>query len=264
MYISTLTPSQSKKPLQAPSFQYIFLNKMTGPETLLKRRRVVEDLRRQKQADNKQEIAYRRSLRDKMVKRAEAYAKQYRQKEQDVARIQREAKKSGNFYVPEEAKVALVIRIRGINAVCSNTRKILQLFRLRQIHNAVFVKLNKATQTMLRLVEPYIAYGYPTLKTVRDLIYKRGYAKINKQRLPITSNKIIEDNLGHLDIICMEDLVHEIVTCGPNFKEVNRFFFPFKLNPPRGGYPEKRRHFIEGGQYGNREEHINEFLARML
>ena len=30
---------------------------------------------------------------------------------------------------------------------------------------------------MLRWVEPYIAYGYPNLKSVRDLVYKRGFGK---------------------------------------------------------------------------------------
>ena len=39
------------------------------------------------------------------------------------------------------------------------TRKILQLLRLRQIFNGVFLKGNKATINMLRRVEPYVAYG---------------------------------------------------------------------------------------------------------
>jgi ribosomal protein L30/L7E len=54
-----------------------------------------------------------------------------------------QAKATGNFYVPAEAKVAFVIRIRGINGVDPKTRKILQLLRLRQINNGVFVRLNK-------------------------------------------------------------------------------------------------------------------------
>ena len=37
----------------------------------------------------------------------------------------------------------------------------------------MFVKINKATINMLRRVEPYIAYGYPNLKSVRELVYKR-------------------------------------------------------------------------------------------
>jgi large subunit ribosomal protein L7e len=47
----------------------------------------------------------------------------------------------------------------SINGVDPKTRKILQLLRLRQIHNGTFVRLNKATIKMLRLVEPYVAYG---------------------------------------------------------------------------------------------------------
>jgi len=36
----------------------------------------------------------------------------------------------------------------------------MQLLRLRQINNGVFVKLNKATVQMLRIAEPFITWGY--------------------------------------------------------------------------------------------------------
>jgi len=65
---------------------------------------------------------------------------------------------------------------------------------------------------MLKIVEPFVAYGYPNLKSVRELIYKRGYGKVNKQRIPITNNQIIEENLGKYGIVCVEDLIHEIYT----------------------------------------------------
>lgn len=58
-------------------------------------------------------------------------------------RLRREAKAAGGFYVEPEPRVALVVRIRGINDLHPKTRKVLQLLRLRQIHNAVFVKINK-------------------------------------------------------------------------------------------------------------------------
>lgn len=79
-----------------------------------------------------------------------------------------------------QAGVVIVVRIRGIIGVSPKVRKILQLLRLRQINNSVFVKLNAATVKMLRLVEPYVAYGYPNLKTVRELIYKRGFGKVRE------------------------------------------------------------------------------------
>lgn len=65
---------------------------------------------------------------------------------------------------------------------------------------------------MLRLVEPYIAYGYPNLKSVRELIYKRGYGKVDKQRIALTDNTIIAKALGKQGIVCMEDIIHEILT----------------------------------------------------
>lgn len=48
---------------------------------------------------------------------------------------------------------------------------------------------------MLRICEPYVTWGYPNLKSVRELMYKRGFAKIRGQRIPITSNAIIEKKL---------------------------------------------------------------------
>jgi len=117
---------------------------------------------------------------------------------------------------------------------------------------------------MLRIVEPFIAYGYPNLKSVRELVYKRGYGKINKQRIPLTDNAIIEESLGQYGIVCIEDLIHEIFTVGPNFKQASNFLWPFKLSNPTGGFrPRKFRHFIEGGDLGNREEYINALIRQM-
>ena len=39
-------------------------------------------------------------------------------------------------------------------------------------------QVNKATVNMMRRVEPYITWGHPNLKTVKELIYKRGYGKV--------------------------------------------------------------------------------------
>ena len=38
--------------------------------------------------------------------------------------------------------------------------------------------------------------SYPNLKSVRELIYKRGYGKINRQRKALTDNSMIERSLG--------------------------------------------------------------------
>ena len=72
----------------------------------------------------------------------------------------------------------------------------MRLFRLRQIGNAVFIRNNKATMNMLRRCEPWVTYGAPSRRVLRNLIYKRGHGTLNKQRIPLTSNAIIEAGLG--------------------------------------------------------------------
>ncbi|XP_038187239.1 60S ribosomal protein L7-like [Arvicola amphibius] len=205
----------------------------------------------------------RRAQRKLIYEKAKHYHKEYRQMYRTEIRMARMARKAGNFYVPAEPKLAFVIRIRGINGVSPKVRKVLQLLRLRQIFNGTFVKLNKASINMLRIVEPYIAWGYPNLKSVNELIYKRGYGKIHKKRIALTDNSLIARSLGKYGIICMEDLIHEIYIVGKRFKEANNFLWPFKLSSPRGGMKKKTTHFVEGGDAGNREDQINRLIRRM-
>merc|ERR1712189_137747 len=97
------------------------------------------------------------------------------------------------------------------------------------------------------------AWGYPNLKTIRELVYKRGFAKVNHQRIAISNNEVVEQVLGSCGIICVEDLIHEIFTVGDNFK----------LSCPTGGMRVKTNHFVEGGDHGNREDFINQMVRKM-
>ncbi|RHW71385.1 60S ribosomal protein L7 [Trypanosoma brucei equiperdum] len=200
-------------------------------------------------------LAYSRGLK---------YSREYRSTEKKLAGLRRNARQHGNYYLEAKPKVAVVTRIRGIAKVPPKQRKILQLLRLRQIFNTVFVRLNKPMENMLRAVEPYIAYGYPSLSTVRAMVYKRGHLKINGQRVKITDNQMIKDKYHNDDIVCAEDIVNQIYACGKHFRTVTNGLWPFKLAPPAGGMRQKRRHFVEGGDYGNRDTLINRFLARMI
>ncbi|KAJ4980409.1 hypothetical protein NE237_031246 [Protea cynaroides] len=233
------------------------------PESVLKKAKRNEEwalAKKQELEAAKKKNAENRKL---IFNRAKQYSKEYEEQQKESIRLKREAKLKGGFYVDPEAKLLFIIRIRGINAMDPKTRSILQLLRLRQIFNGVFLKVNKATMNMLHRVEPYVTYGYPNLKSVRELIYKRGYGKLTKQRIPLTDNSVIEQGLGKYGIICIEDLIHEILTVGSHFKEANNFLWPFKLKAPLGGLKKKRNHYVEGGDAGNREDKINELIRRM-
>lgn len=199
------------------------------------------------------------------TKKAKQYDEEYKAIEKAAIDNRRSARANGDIYVPPEEKLVFVIRVRGINGVAPKTKKILQLLRLRQLHNGVFVRVNAATTKMLRLVEPYIAYGYPSLKSVKDLIYKRGYAKVSGQRIPLSSNDVVGAALGEKGIECVEDMVHEIFTVGPAFKEVSNTLWPFKLSSPKHGFRGKKlNHFNEGGAAGQQGVYINTLIKKMI
>jgi 60S ribosomal protein uL30 len=234
------------------------------PESVQKKQATAATIQKQQDKEDKELKSRLGDIEKVATANAEKYIKEYLAYDKEQIDLRRKAKASGNIYVPPGAKVAVVMRIRGIIGIHPKVGRILQLLRLRQINNVVFVKLNKATLTMLNWVEPYISYGYPSVKTVKNLVYKRGFAKVERQRIPIMNNLIVDQNLGEFGIRCVEDLIHEIVTVGPHFKQANNFLWPFKVSNPKGGFSHKKFHYNQGGDAGNRGDLINQLLARCI
>ncbi|KAF4672840.1 hypothetical protein FOL47_011331 [Perkinsus chesapeaki] len=264
------------------------------PERSAKKVEAQAELKQQKLAAVAANKKANRASRNALKLRTLKYQKEYKAEESRLVGLRREAKKFGNYFVEPEEKLVFVVRLAGINKLAPKPRKILQLLRLRQLNNGVFVKVNGPMMqastdvdlivgdsrwsmnlrngeeafpymNMLRTVAPYVAFGYPSVATVRQLIYKRGYGKINKSRIPLNDNKLIDEHLGQFGIHGMEDLTHEIYTVGPHFKEANNFLWPFKLSSPKGGFIRKRHGFNElrGGDWGNREQFMNNLIRRM-
>merc|ERR1719331_679632 len=202
------------------------------PENILKKQKRDANLLKAQTAARAAAKTARAAARKEQYNLAERYFKESQAADQAIIDGKRAAKAAGNFLVEAEPKVAFLIRIKGINKLAPKPKKILQLMRLRQLHNGVFVKLNKATWNMIKIIEPFITFGYPSRENISKLIYKRGHGKINRSRIPLTDNSIIASELGKHGINCVEDLIHEIVTCGPKFKEANNFLWPFKLSSP--------------------------------
>lgn len=113
----------------------------------------LQKAREQRRVDNK-------ARRADILKRSQTHLQNYQNAQAQETNLRRAAKLAGSLYVPAEAKIAFVIRIRGINKLNPKVTRILRLLRLRQLHNGVFVRLNKASINLLRRVEPYITYGY--------------------------------------------------------------------------------------------------------
>ncbi|KAL2936655.1 60S ribosomal protein L7-2 [Bienertia sinuspersici] len=231
-------------------------------ETVLKKRKHSEDWaikRRQQLLERQWKIKENKKY---AFKRPEDYIKEYRSKELDLVKMKQRVKRRKTSTTPS-LKLLFVIRIQGQKPVHPQIQKILNSFGLKRIFNGIFLKATEGTLAMLEKVEPYVTYGYPNLKSVRDLIFKKGLAKLEKERVPLTDNNVIEQALGKHGILCLEDMVHEIHTVGPHFKEATRFLWPFSLAKPEGEFLGKKNTFKNGGDSGNREERINDLIAKM-
>ncbi|KAM3232741.1 hypothetical protein P3L10_018100 [Capsicum annuum] len=76
-------------------------------------------------------------------------------------------------------------------------------------------------------------------------------------------NYLFWQTLGQYGIICIEDVVREIASVGPHFKEVTSFLCPFVLTKPDEALRGKKRRYNDGGYSRNREDHINELISKM-
>merc|ERR1711988_560789 len=158
------------------------------PESVQKKKATQDKLAAAAAADAAAAKQARKEKRIQAYKNAEKYVQEYRAVAKQRVRMHRQAKAAGNHFVDGEAKLMFVVRIRGLADMHPKTKKILQLMRLRQMNMGVFMKASKPALEMIKRVEPYLSYGYPSLKSVRDLIYKRGFGKLNKQRIPLNDN----------------------------------------------------------------------------
>ena len=140
--------------------------KSAVPESVLKKRKRQEKWDEENRAKSAAAATAGTAKKAEAFKRAEQYVKEYREQEQQLVTMKRAARKAGTFYVEPEQKVLFVMRLRGINGIHPKTRHILKVLRLLQMHNGVFMKVNKATLNRLVKVDPYIMYGYPNLKSV--------------------------------------------------------------------------------------------------
>ncbi|CDW59354.1 ribosomal protein L7 [Trichuris trichiura] len=202
--------------------------------------------------------------RRKSVKRAEYFVLRSRRLVSARRRLQHLSRLVHLTESSVERRLIFVLRIKGRQNMHPKVKKILNLLRLRYENSGVFLNTDKATLRMLAAAQRFITWGHPNLRSVRELIYKRAAVVVNGKRLQLSDNRTIEDSLGSYNIVCIEDLIHEIFTIGPHFKIVNNFVLPFRLSKPSGGWTKKKSSFSHGGDFGDRKEAINDLLRLMV
>lgn len=168
------------------------------------------------------------------------------------------------------AKMVFVIRIRDSVATPMEVATVLSHhLGLKKKHEGVFIRYNEETRAWLHCVEPWVVYGPLNSSMVQDLIVRRGHARMQStgERVPLSDNTIIEQELGRdHNILCVEDLVHELSTVGPAFDAVARsFLWPFQFADAKTELERRTLRKKDSKlEYGDQGEAIQDYLQQVL
>lgn len=140
------------------------------------------------------------------------------------------------------------------------------------------------------IISEYLTYGYPTKRTVNELVRKRGFLRKETKKEAITNNVLIEELLGpdnmpdgHMGCICIEDIIDNIVNCYTSendsaFHKIREVLWPFQLaslkETVEGGNIEhdatkrtirkKNTKVRKGGYIGFMGDNINSYIHQLI
>ncbi|EDW39867.1 GL16173 [Drosophila persimilis] len=236
------------------SDKYAVPNKLPGKTVSVlkhRKRRILQDQAVIEQKKNDRIKRRQKTKTHHKFRRAESFVMGYLKAERTSNRIRQTILKTN---VTEQSaaaaddsnpKLLFVMRHAGKKIFDKTTTDIFKTLRMGQRHNAVFLENTKENQLLLRVIEPFVAYGNPSLSTIRELVFKKGFARIDGKKTAIQSNTMVEEHLGEKGVICLEDIIHEICTVGPNFAAVTQFLCAFTMSSPRNGWQKKVSGFIQ-------------------
>lgn len=232
----------------------------SNPEVLLKKRKDKDIKRLQKQEEAKaREQAKIKKLKAKSKKfiRPETLISNHKSKFLEHKRVQninsheaRNSSKNGSSNdntkqnqkssQDEDEKLLFVVRIpnftKGLK-IPNKPQQILKLLRLENVNNGVFMKLSSNTRPLVKLIEPYVVYGCPSLQSIRQLFQKRSNIKDAEGNvIKLDNNQLVEDQFEDIGVICIEDIIQELCNLSENFKDITNWLMPFKLNLPVVGF----------------------------
>eukprot|EP00069_Balaena_mysticetus_P020378 bmy_02855T0 len=157
------------------------------PENLLKKRKAYQAL---KATQAKQALLHKKEQRNGKglkFKQLEWFLHDSWQQLCDRVCFRRLEVKPHGLKVPDKYSLAFVVCIQRINGVSSLVQRTIARLPLNKIFSGVFVKVTPKTIKTLWIVEPYMTWGFPNLKSVWELILKRGQAKVRNKTIRQTT-----------------------------------------------------------------------------
>lgn len=95
----------------------------------------------------------------------------------DLKRYKRQDRRLSNALIPVDSTEGLIIvlRLNITNEMFKATKTILNKYHLSQPLSAVFMRKTPEVIRDLILVEPYVAWGTPSMTLIQDLLTKHAF-----------------------------------------------------------------------------------------
>jgi large subunit ribosomal protein L30 len=148
------------------------------------------------------------------------------------------------------------IRVRGRTGIKKDIADTLDMLRLTRINHAVLIEENPSYKGMLQKAKDYITWGEVDPQTVAKLLSKRGKLAGN---VKITEDYIKENT----DFSSVEELSKAVVDSGAKLED-SGIKPVFRLHPPRKGYEDIKKTFVESGSLGYRGDKIGDLIKKMI
>lgn len=148
------------------------------------------------------------------------------------------------------------IRVRGRTGIKKEIADTLDMLKLTRINHAVLIEETPSYKGMLQKAKDYITWGEIDEETVAKLISKRGKIAGN--------DKITEDYIKeNTDFSSVEELSKAVVDSKVKLED-NGVKPVFRLHPPRKGYEDIKKTFVESGSLGYRGDKIGDLINKMI
>jgi len=156
-------------------------------------------------------------------------------------------------------KALLVVRneLLSPSRITSNS---LRELGLEKRYTCVLLPNTAETLRRLQYVQYYLFWGLPSKDVIRTLVEKKAAICVDNEIVPLSSNTLVEDNLGDLGMVCLDDLVHELWSVGSSFTRITQLLRPFQLGNPK----VVERLDAEPLLKGHLEDKINAKVQNML
>ena len=201
---------------------------------------------------------------------AQKLVKNYREKQKSHSAFKYRLKTSNKildlkYDQTKEHLPIIIIRICGQwERIPKEIQTILAKLHLKELNNAIILFYNKDNFKMVKLIESYVTWGFINKYMIEDLLRKRGSVTFGNNEPNELNNVDIENSLGKLGIVCIEDIIFELSKETQNAKEVLGYLGYFKLEKNDDGFEKANISFEKGGNQGFRGDKINALLKKMI